>query len=305
MRVPWRYRFLQSLIGLRDWFIAQTIFLSLKLLRLIPMDSAVRVFERFARWFGPKTKRHQVAMDNLELAFPEKSIEQREKIASDSWAQIARTLLEYGYLDEIFDLDEENKGSGRIEIKNPEQFLKLRDDGLPAILFTGHLANFELLPIAAAKFGLEILSLFRAPNNKYAASRVADARKQLSQNLVASREGASFQLMSALQRGAHVGILVDQKFRRGIQIPFFGHDAPTNPLLAKLARRYECPVHGARTIRLPDGRFRVEITDELVLPRTQDGDIDIRGTTELVTRVIEGWVREYPEQWLWIHRRWG
>jgi KDO2-lipid IV(A) lauroyltransferase len=305
MRVPWRYRLLQSLIGLRDWFIAQTIFLSLKLLRLIPMDSAVRVFERFARWFGPKTKRHQVAMDNLELAFPEKSIEQREKIASDSWAQIARTLLEYGYLDEIFDLDEENKGSGRIDIKNPEQFLKLRDDGLPAILFTGHLANFELLPIAAAKFGLEILSLFRAPNNKYAASRVADARKQLSQNLVASREGASFQLMSALQRGAHVGVLVDQKFRRGIQIPFFGHDAPTNPLLAKLARRYECPVHGARTIRLPDGRFRLEITDELVLPRTQDGDIDIRGTTELVTRVIEGWVREHPEQWLWIHRRWG
>jgi KDO2-lipid IV(A) lauroyltransferase len=305
MRVPWRYRFLQSLIGLRDWFIAQAIFLSLKLLRLIPMDSAVRVFERFARWFGPKTKRHQVAMDNLELAFPEKSIEQREKIASDSWAQIARTLLEYGYLDEIFDLDEESEGSKRIEIKNPEQFLKLRDDGLPAILFTGHLANFELLPIAAAKFGLEILSLFRAPNNKYAASRVADARKQLSQNLVASREGASFQLMSALQRGAHVGILVDQKFRRGIQIPFFGHDAPTNPLLAKLARRYECPVHGARTIRLPDGRFRLEITDELVLPRTQDGDIDIRGTTELVTRVIEGWVREYPEQWLWIHRRWG
>jgi len=305
MQIPWRYRFLQSLINFRDWFIAQLVFLSLKLLRLIPMDSAIRLLERFACWLGPKLKRHQVALDNLELAFPEKSIEEREKIASDSWAHMARGLIEYGYLDVIFDLDEENKESERIEIINAEQFLKLRDDGLPAILFTGHLANFELLPMAAAKFGLQIKSLFRAPNNKYVAARIAAARKDVSENLIASREGASFQLMSALEHGDHIGILVDQKFRRGINVPFFGHDAPSNPLLAKLARRYDCPVHGARTIRLPDGRFRLEITQELVLPRTEDGDIDIRGTTELVNKVVEDWVREYPEQWLWIHRRWG
>jgi KDO2-lipid IV(A) lauroyltransferase len=303
--VKWRYRFLQSILNLRDWLFAQTIFLALKTLRLVPMDTAVRAFERFARWLGPKLKRHQVAMDNLALAFPEKSTEEREKIASDSWAQMARTLLEYGYLDVIFDLDEESKDSERIEIRNAEQFLKLRDDGLPAILFTGHLANFELLPMVAAKFGLEIQSLFRQPNNKYAAARVADARKEIGRNLVASGAGASFQLMSALERGGHIGVLVDQKFRRGIRIPFFGHEAPSNPLLAKLARRYECPVHGARTIRLPGGRFRLEITEELVLPRTEEGDVDIRGTTELVNSIVEGWVREYPEQWLWIHRRWG
>jgi len=303
--VNWRYRFLQSIVNFRDWLVAQLIFLSLKALRLIPMDSAARSFERFARWLGPKLKRHQVAMANLAIAFPKKSLEEREKIASDSWAQMARTILEYGYLDEIFDLDEDNPGAGRIEVKNAEQFIKLRDDGLPAIIFTGHIANFELLPMAAAKFGLEIQSLFRTPNNKYAASRVADARKQVARNLVASRAGASFQLMSALERGDHVGVLVDQKFRRGIDVPFFGQDAPSNPLLAKLARRYDCPVHGARSVRLPDGRFRLEITDELVLPRTADGDIDIRGTTELVNRVVESWVREHPEQWLWIHRRWG
>ena len=305
MRISWRYRFLQSVINFRDWLTANVIFLSLKALRLIPMDRAIRVFERFARWLGPKLSRHQVAMDNLELAFPEKSIEEREQIASDSWAQMARTILEYGYLDEIFDLDEKNLGAGRIEVDNADIFVKLRDDGLPAIIFTGHIANFELLPMAAAKFGLVIQSLFRTPNNKYAASKVADARKQVAQNLIASREGASFQLMAALERGDHVGVLVDQKFRRGINVPFFGHDAPTNTLLAKLARRYDCPVHGARTVRLPNGRFRLELTDELVLPRTKDGDIDIRGTTELVTGIVEGWVREHPEQWLWIHRRWG
>lgn len=301
----WRYRLLQSISNFRDWLVAQVIFLLLKSLRLVPMDTAAKGFERFARWIGPKLKRHQVAMDNLAIAFPEKSLEEREQLASDSWAQMARTILEYGYLDRIFDLDENNLGAGRIEVKNAEQFVKLREDGLPAIIFTGHLANFELLPMAAAKFGLEIQSMFRAPNNKYAADKVADARKQVARNLVASGAGASFELMSALDKGIHVGILVDQKFRRGIDVPFFGKDAPSNPLLAKLARRYQCPVHGARSVRLPNGRFRLEITDEIELPRTSDGDIDIRGATELVNGIVEGWVREHPEQWLWIHRRWG
>lgn len=305
MRIPWRYRFLQSIRNFRDWVVAQMIFLSLKLLRLVPMDTAFSLFERSACWLGPKTGRHKVAMDNLAIAFPEKSLEEREKIAIDSWAQIARGIVEYGYLDQIFDLDENNLDAGRIEVGNVEKFFNLRDDGLPAIIFAGHLGNFELLPLGAAKFGLDLQALFRAPNNKYAAAKIANARKQMAPSLVASGKGASFQLMSALERGAHVGVLVDQKFRRGIQVPFFGRNAPTNTLLAKLARRYDCPVHGARCIRLPNGRFRLEITDELVLPRDKEGDIDIRGTTELITNVIEGWVREYPEQWLWIHRRWG
>jgi KDO2-lipid IV(A) lauroyltransferase len=300
-----RYRILLWVLNLRDWLVAQLIFLSLKALRLIPMDTALRWFERFARWFGPKTGRHKVALANLGIAFPEKTLEERERIAADSWAQMARGIVEYGYLDKIFDLDENKLGAGRIEVKNVEQFVKLRDDGLPAIIFTGHLGNFELLPMTAAKFDLELQSLFRAPNNKYAAAKIAKARKLVAQNLVASGAGASFQLMSALERGSHVGVLVDQKFRRGIQVPFFGRNAPTNTLLAKLARRYGCPVHGARCIRLPGGRFRLEITEELALPRTPDGEVDIRGTTELITRVVEDWVREYPEQWLWIHRRWG
>jgi KDO2-lipid IV(A) lauroyltransferase len=300
-----RYRFLQFVFNVRDWLVAECIFLALKALRLIPMDTSMRLFERTARWLGPKLGRHKVAMDNLAMAFPEKSSEEREQIAIDSWAQVARGIVEYGYLDKIFDLEENNPGAGRIEVKNAEQFIKLRDDGLPAIIFTGHTGNFELLPMAAAKFGLDLQSLFRAPNNKYVAQKIANARNQVTPNLVASGQGASFQLMSALERGAHVGVLVDQKFRRGIQVPFFGRNAPTNTLLAKLARRYNCPVHGARSVRLPNGRFRLEITDEIVLPRTAEGDIDIRGTTELITGVVEGWVREYPEQWLWIHRRWG
>lgn len=305
MKLPLRFRIAQFFIKLKDLLVAGLIALSITLVRLIPREPATRWFSSFARWLGPRIWRHKVVVQNLEIAFPEKTAEERKQLASDSWAEMAKSLIEYVHLDEIFDLDERTGESENIEVKNGDQFWKLRNDGLPGILFTGHIANFELLPMVASRFDLVVHSLFRQPNNKYAASHVAKARKQVSQNLIASGQGAAFQLVSALERGDHVGLLVDQKFRKGIEVPFFGKNAPTNTLLAKLARRYNCPVHGARCVRLPGGRFRLEITDELVLPRDDNGDIDIRGTTEMVTRVIEGWVREHPEQWLWMHRRWG
>ena len=204
----------------------------------------------------------------------------------------------------IFDFDPANPGAGRIEVLGGEHVIKLREDGKPAIIFTGHLANWELVPLCAAKFGLETSLLFRPPNNRYIADRLLETRDRLMSNLVASHPGAVFELSAVLGKGGHVGLLVDQKFRSGIPVRFFGRPAKTNPLLAKLARRHDCPVHGARTVRLPNGRFRLEITDEIALPRDASGHIDVEGATALVTDVIEGWIREHPEQWLWVHRRW-
>ena len=77
-----------------------------------------------------------------------------------------------------------------------------------------------------------------------------------------------------------------------------------NPVMAKFARRFECPVHGVRVIRLPGHRFRLELTPALDLPRDAAGDIDVEGAVRAMNAVVEGWVREHPGQWLWMHRRW-
>ena len=75
-------------------------------------------------------------------------------------------------------------------------------------------------------------------------------------------------------------------------------------LVAHLARRFDCPVHGARAIREPDGGFRLELTEAVELPRDARGRIDVAAATALLNRIVEGWVREHPGQWLWMHRRW-
>jgi Kdo2-lipid IVA lauroyltransferase/acyltransferase len=103
----------------------------------------------------------------------------------------------------------------------------------------------------------------------------------------------------------HVGMLVDQHFTKGVDVTFFGRACKANPLIALLARQIECPIHGLRVVRLSDGNsFWGEITEPIEQLRDADGRIDIQRTMQAITTVIEGWVREHPEQWLWLHRRW-
>ena len=123
--------------------------------------------------------------------------------------------------------------------------------------------------------------------------------------LVPTGLDAPVRLARLLQNGVHVGMLVDQHYTKGVEVQFFGRTCKANPLIALLARQLECPIYGLRAIRLPDrNRFRIDITDPIEPPRDADGRVDVQGTMQAITNVIEGWVREYPEQWLWLHRRW-
>jgi len=100
-------------------------------------------------------------------------------------------------------------------------------------------------------------------------------------------------------------MLVDQHYVKGVDVTFFGRSCKANPLLAQLARHVECPIHGVRIVRQPDRRrFQIELTEPIAPARDAEGRIDIAGTMQAITAVVEGWVREHPEQWLWVHRRW-
>ena len=100
-------------------------------------------------------------------------------------------------------------------------------------------------------------------------------------------------------------MLADQHYVRGAEVTFFGRRCLANPLVALLARHTECPIHGIRLVRLADGNsFWGEFTEAITPPRDAEGKMNIRGTMQAITTVIEGWVREHPEQWLWLHRRW-
>lgn len=191
-----------------------------------------------------------------------------------------------------------------MEVSGIPLFLELRDNPRPFIVFTAHSGNFEMLPVAGSAFGLDVTVLFRPPNNPYLADRVFEFRKERMGNLVPSHAGSSFALARQLERGGGVGVLVDQKFRKGLKTKFFGQDVQTNPLLAKLVRQFNCEVYPARCIRLPGNRFRLELEPAVEIPRRADGSVDVTATAQMLNDKVESWVREYPGQWLWYHDRW-
>ena len=279
----------------------------LKGLRLADPDWVAEASGRTLRTIGPLLPEHRIARANLTAAYPEKSAAEIDVILRGAWDNLGRIAAEFAHLDRLWDYDAEHPDKGgRIEVRpeDVERFVRLRDDGKPALIFAAHLANWELPAVCAATYGLKSAVLYRRPNIAALNRWIGETRSNSMGTLIATGLEAPMRIAEALESGAHVGMLVDQYYDRGVPVTFFGRRTKANPLLARLAQHFDCPIHGTRIVRLPGNRFRAELTDAVAPARDAQGRVDIAGTTQIIMSVIESWVREHPEQWLWQHRRW-
>lgn len=277
----------------------------IRFVRWIGRRRAERAVLLLCRLIGPLLPENRTAANNIAMALPEKSEAERAAILRGCWENFASVAVEFLFLEEMtapFDPGRPNEGP--ITVSGLEEFVKLRDDGRTAVIFTAHLANWEVLGVIARKFGLTTVLPYRAPANAHFAEDLLNERDALMGMLVPNSRGAAIEIAGAMEAGAHLGMLVDQYLFSGLRVPFFGHPTPTNPLAARFARQFDCPVHGARAIRHPGGRLHLELTAPLDMPRGADGLIDVEAATAKITSVVESWVREHPEQWFWLHDRW-
>jgi len=296
-------RYLQRAL---DALIGSAAVVLFKLLRRTNPDRMANFTGRLMRTIGPWLPEHHTGRANLIAAFPEKSAAEIETILAGVWNNLGRFGAELAHLDRLWEYDFERPNAGRIEFspRSMELFLQLRDDGKPALVFAAHLANWELPPLAAPAYDVPGAIIYRRPNLGAIADAIIPLRAASTGELIPSDRAAPIKAARALERGVHVAMLVDQHFSQGVDVMFFGRRCKANPLLARLARHVDCPIHGMRAIRLPRGRFRAEITEPIEAPRDASGRVDVEATMQTITSVVERWVREYPEQWLWLHRRW-
>jgi Kdo2-lipid IVA lauroyltransferase/acyltransferase len=265
------------------------------------------LFGRVTGTIGPRLREHRIARANLAAAFPEKSPEEIEAILARAWNNLGRMGAEFAHLDHIWDYDLNHpERPSRIEFtpRTKELFDQLRDDGKPALFFACHLGSWELPALGAVAHGLDAAILYRRLNIEAADRAIERIRSVNMGTLIPAGRTAPLKLAEALQNGQHVAMLVDQYLTNGVEVTFFGRKTRANPMLARLRRQVDCPIHGTRIIRLPNNRFRAEVSEEVKPVRDASGQIDIQGTTQAITSVVEDWVREYPDQWLWQHRRW-
>ena len=279
----------------------------LRAIRLIDPDAMSNFAGGLMRRLGPWLPEHRVGRANLVAAFPEKSAAEIDEILRGAWDNLGRVGAEFAHIDRLWDYHHRTPGRpGRILDSDESESIvqRLRDDGKPALIFAAHLANWELAAVAARSYGLDTTVLYRRPNVGAVSDAVIEMRAGCMGTLVPSSMRAPFQLAEALEKGSHVAVLVDQYASQGVPVTFFGRPTRAGALVARLARNIDCPIHGIRVVRYPGNRFQLKMTEAITPVRDAEGKIDVQGTMQVITDVVEGWVREHPEQWLWLHRRW-
>ena len=229
-----------------------------------------------ARRVGPLLPAHRIGRANLRAAFPDKDAVWIDATLRAAWENLGRVAGEYVHLGRLWDYDTESPNTGRIVTDDEQVFIDLQNDDRPALCFAAHLGNWELPAVMAAAHGLPSAVVYRMPNNKAVAREIAHIRAPLMGRLIRSRAQAPLEMAASLERGEHLGMLVDQHFSRGVDVTFFGRRCKANPTIARLARQFECPVVGVRVIRLPDRRFRIAAEGPVPLPRDPDGRIDVQ-----------------------------
>ena len=294
------------------------------LIRLLPVRAASALGGWLGRMIGPRVSVSRRAAANLAMVFPEKSEAERQAIIRGMWNNLGRTGFEYPHLrklweEDLFDRIAE-RGFGnvmlaaergepvvvkgkRIEVVGLEHALRLYFEPGPHIIFSGHLGNWEIMPLFGNTLGMNVDVIFRRPNNPYVDKLLIEMRGDHG-GLVPKGVLGAVLSRSTLERGGLLGLLADQKHNQGVAVPFFGRPAMTAPMVAKLALQYRCPVHGAWVRRLDGVNFRVTVEPPLDIPDSGDHDADVAAILAQVNATYERWIRESPEQWMWVHRRW-
>jgi len=278
----------------------------LALVRRLDPDRSIEFAARQMRRIGPLLPEHRIGRTNLSAAFPEKPAAEIETILREVWANVGRVGAEFAHLDRLWDLDLDHPGAGRIDVTQEviQRYYQLRNAGQPVLCFAAHYGNWELSAIAAVAHGVSSAVLYRAPNIGDIDRFIREIRATNMGILVPTTLDAPVRIANLLQSGISVGMVVDQHYSRGVEVTFFGRRCLTNPLIARLARQVDCPIYGTRIVRLPENRFRIDLIGPVEPQRDAEGRVDVAGTTQVITTIIEGWIREHPEQWLWLHRRW-
>jgi KDO2-lipid IV(A) lauroyltransferase len=244
----------------------------------------------------------RVGQRNLELALPALSDQEREKILRGVFRHLGWQLVEFCRMARY---TAENT-SGWMRTEGLDHYLAAKARGKGVLIVTGHLGAWELSSFYHSLMGHPMGMVIRRLDNRRLDAYVNHIRC-LHGNRVLHKDDFARGLLTAMRRGETVGILMDTNMTppQGEFVEFFGKQACTASGLARVALKTGAAVlPGFMLWEKAEGRYVLHFGPELVLAQSGDAEADILAATQQCTSAIESWIRRYPDQWLWIHRRW-
>lgn len=253
-------------------------------------------------WFRVDARHRRIAINNLKLALGDEFGErERRIIARRNFVHLARVILELPYLR-------------RLQLENLDRFVTFigleyfhaalrKRKGL--LVLASHFGNWEMMALAFSLKCRPIHVVIRPLDNSLLDTLINGIRTKGGNQMIAKKDSVR-QILRLLARGEPVALLIDQNLAwyDGVFVPFFKEIACTNKALSILALRTGAPVVPVYNVRQPDGRYRIVFEPEVPIVKTGDTASDIEENTANFNRVIEAYVRRYPEQWFWVHQRW-
>lgn len=272
------------------------------MVRRLPRRAVLALGHGLGRLWGALDGRHRcIAAENLRRAFPEWDEARVERTARGVYTHFGTVLLDLLWMEgrrpeELLAL---------ADIEGVEHMQAARAAGHGVIAPSGHLGNWELQAIASVPLVGHISMIARPLDNPALDRRLVSLRASGGNTVIYKRKALA-RVLAALRGGDIVAILIDQNVQGsdGIFVRFFGRPASTTTVAAALALKTGCAVVPVHCLLRPSGRYRMIYGPPVEATGTGHRDEDIAALTQRLTSVIEGWVRETPEQWLWIHRRW-
>ena len=254
-----------------------------------------------AAWaLAPRLRR--VGKANLTLAFPHLPKRKRDRILRGSLRSLGWQLAEFALMARY----SAEEAQGHIRYEGLENYLAARDRGRGVLVLTAHLGAWELSSFFHSLMGYRMAMVIRRLDHPQIDALVNGIRT-LHGNRVLPKDNFARGLLKAMGNGETVGILMDTNMTppQGVFVPFFGVDACTGSGLARVALHSGAAVLPGFLLWEPaERRYVLHFGPELELTRSGDANADALDNTALFTRTLEGYIRQYPEQWLWVHRRW-
>lgn len=260
---------------------------------VLPVDMASNVGAAIFRTLGPLMGISRVGRRNIARVFPSYTRDQVETVLRGMWDNLGRVFAEYPHLEEI--------ARNRVVFTTPKPYHDAGVRQTPTLFVGGHFANWEVLPPAMLlHHNITMHSAYRAPNNPYVDQYILKLRGfgGRLKSFGKTRRGLT-DILRAMQAGDPVGMLIDQKMNTGIETKFFNYPAMTSTAFVELARKMNCPLIPGRIVRTKGCNFEIDAADDIAV-----GDRPTEDVVADTQRVLEDWILQHPEQWLWIHRRW-
>lgn len=261
------------------------------LFKILPIKMALKIGGAFGGLgYIFCRRRNQIADRNLQIAFPDMSPKRRQEIRRRMWYNFGRVFIAMTRPQAILTV---------VKIKDKERFQVLKANPKGGFIISAHLGNWEVAGGLLQQIGVTMNPVYRPANNPWLEKLLFQKRKGLK---IPKGLGGSRLILQTLQQKKYVGMLCDQKLNEGIAVPFFGKPAMTAPAVAHLALKYNVPIYPAFGIWTRQGVV-AHFLDPLPFPKSGTMDEKVQQMMKQINALFEEWITRYPDQWLWMHRR--